>query len=317
MNKRYTDFLARALSGKHAIQVSTIQRVTKNGRGFNLLDQARQSYYMHTGSKVVIPLCTTFIFTYQPSIRCEGRLDVIDCLKIHSLQDFVGQLWDDTLSQSRLIANYYSHPVLGAEIRKKIAENFPENENAFKDLLALLDGQAIRDFIQKVDIAYLPWCLDYPILPERLYSYLFRVPDHVDKKTRLKIKRLAEENGDKILAELFYLSFPEEMEVKSDFFEVSKLFVRLDKKILSAFLDNVWQCSPRKNVIINNLYHDASLGPIIQLKIMQELPSNGMQLANYMEPFNREVRGAVAGVLSERLKPWCLGLETLSEKVVW
>ena len=40
------------------------------------------------------------------------------------------------------------------------------------------------------------------------------------------------------------------------------------------------------------------------------------KLSDYMEPFNQEVRGAVAGVLSERLKPWCLGLETLSEKVV-
>ena len=194
MNKSYTDFLASALSGNHAIQVSSTLRVTKNGRGFNLFDQAGQSYYLHTGSKVVTPLGVTLLFTYHPSTRCEGRLDVIECLKIHSLQDFVGQLWDNTQSQSRLISNYYSHPALGTEIRKKVAENFPKNEKAFRDLLVLLDGPAVQDFLQEVDIDYLPWCLDYPVPPKRLLTYLFRVPDNVDKKSRLKIKKLVEES---------------------------------------------------------------------------------------------------------------------------
>ncbi len=313
----FSAFLSHITITDSSLNQAQIRYKTKSGYGYNLADSQNTRYYWHTGPKTEYQPGDRLLFTFEPSTRCEDRLDVTHSVPIKSVEQFIDVLWSDKNTRQTLISQFADDSCLGTLIRKKLTQSIPDDKTEFISFLSTIPENSLTPLFEDIDLRKVPWGLDYKLPDLLLCKYLL-----------IEFGRLDNEIVQQL--EAYFIRFPD---LSSKFvFEYSKLdalekcyqslqFQKLLKseKTLSPFvrefMDQIWLTPGYRATTVNYFGVHPRWANLIWEKVFPESPQDKPELVEFAKALSKPVYSTFIDRLDLQHVLCCIDTDLPEEKL--
>lgn len=324
MLSEYSEFLSSVIASGEKLEEGKIEYRTNSKVGYILSNQAGKHFYLHTGPSLLFNVGDSFLFTYDDSMRCKGRLDVAKYVKMESIYQFVNTLWACIDSRRTLLNQFYRDRILGNPVDQVFwAHNV--DELTFRECIEDISEEVAKAIIEKIDIQYIPWCLEYSVPENKICRYIVFAMDLEDADFVVRFYTYAKGRSYSSALALLAFLMPEASHTESDYSALSSAFSfvagnteserRMSTSSVTSFITRVWEYDSRKIAIVNACFNHKDIGSFVSEKIAKEAPVTGSEFVAYIMQFSSDAQQEIVKDTAIELLPWYLECGVTEERV--
>ena len=313
MIDKFEDFLINAVSDSRSVDFVRVKAQTKSGFGFNLSStQCSSVYYYHMQRDQTLSLGDYYLLSFTDSTRCEGRLDVINAVKVEAYADFMLSLWDNDNTKTLLIKHLFDSSVFNHWIKQQLISELPDTSIKLIEFLQPIPPSVINAIAEYIPTKLLPGCIEYCGSRSMVTTFLveeglpesseltFNVTQYCQKNNLVTCLYLIELLKGGSTAELF------DAEVVST---LIKEMLTLKIPVSASFVKQLISLNPHVYKQLCNVVFEQ---PQLKIMVLTEaimLPESPELLADYLVGFSDNLKTAIINNIPLQKLPDCLELK--------